>query len=258
MWRRLHSLLKRSLLRSWFLLPFAVALLLVSTRVWKPQFLIVPPQLTGFVDNTEFVLPILLAAVCSFILPDPYEVELGLVCGVRTTKLAFSKFIPILLYSLISIFIMLIFYRYKPYDLTLYNLHIPIFVPENYKIYLAVSFFVTILFFTSLYYFIRVLTRNCYIPIIICLFLQFVLYNQYIEIKKGSSDIKYCLVDPFISGYILSDELPNAFAEQFTDLKYLHNAWTYNRILFFVLSLVLLGAAYLLLRREKLHKGFGD
>ena len=34
--------------------------------------------------------------------------------------------------------------------------------------------------------------------------------------------------------------------------------WTHNRILFFFLSLVLFGASYLLLRREKLHENLGD
>lgn len=250
-------MIKRSLFRSVFLIPIALALLIFSTYVWQPQPLIVPPQESGFMDNVEIVFPILLVIFCSFILPDSYEIELGLTCGYKTSKLAFVKFIPILLYSLISVFIILLFYRYIPYE-GQFRPHIPIYVPDNFKMYVAVSFFVTVLFFASLFFFVRILTRNCYIPIIVCVFLEFSLSMFHNDIKEGIRDIRYCLVDPFISTYILSDEIPNAYAERYAELSLMHNAWTYNRILFFVLSLLLLGVTYLLLRREKLHKGFGE
>ena len=78
------------------------------------------------------------------------------------------------------------------------------------------------------------------------------------NIQKGISDIKLCIVDPFISSYMLGDIVPNAMAEQYVDLPVLQNAWTYNRLIFLGITVVLLVVTCLLLRREKLHKGFGD
>ncbi len=113
-------------------------------------------------------------------------------------------------------------------------------------------------FILVLFCFIRVITRNCYAPLFICVFFDSFFSMTSKEIQKGTCDIKLCIVDPFISTYMLSDNVPDAMAEQFTDLTALQNAWTYNRLLFFALGAVLLIGTYFLLRREKLHKGFGD
>lgn len=250
-------MLKRSMYRSLFYFPIMVTLLLFSTYIWVPSHLIVPLPMMGFVDNTEGVLPILLVIFCSFILPNRYEIELSLTCGVKTTRLAYYRIIPILVYALAAIFLMLPFYQYTPYDGDT-RPHIPIYVPEHFKGYLVVSFLVTTLFFVALFFFFRVLTRNCYVPVVLSLLMESVFYGLCKNIQSGFTDIKYCLVDPFISIYILGDTVPDALAAKYADLSYLVGAWTHNRILFFVLALLLFGATWLLLRREKMHKGFGD
>ena len=62
--------------------------------------------------------------------------------------------------------------------------------------------------------------------------------------------LEYAIVDPFISTYFIG----NGVARK----EGLGKIWTHNRILFFFLSLVLFGASYLLLRREKLHENLGE
>ena len=58
------------------------------------------------------------------------------------------------------------------------------------------------------------------------------------------------LMDPFISSYFIGDTIPNQLG-----IPYM---WTINRLLFLVLSAVLLLATYLLLRRETLHRHIGE
>ena len=249
----------RSYRRSVLVIIPAMAILLFASSVWIEQPLITPLPQTDFMCNVETTVPIFLIAVCSFLLHDPFEVELGLVCGTSTAKLALSKFLPILSYSLLSAFTIMALYKYQPYTpAPTDRIVIPIYVPDNYRLYMAVSFFVTVMFFASLFFFLRVLTRNCYIPIILGVFIHLTAYNFYYSIHNGETSIKGSLIDPFVSAYFLGNEVPNAFAEQYSDLTILKNAWTNNRILFFALSLLLLGATYLLLQREKLHQGFGE
>lgn len=248
----------RSLRRCWPLVPLAVAFLLFTTFVWLPQPLIVPADISGFVNNVEGTLPLLLLACFSFLLPDTYEIELGLTCGVSTAKLAFSKAMPLVLYTILSAWVFLLFYQYTPYTSTDFPIVIPIWVPENFKWYLFVSFAVTVLFFAALFLLIRVITRNCYVPIGVGMFFFVVLYAFYKDVHSLSRDIRWCLIDPFISAYFVGNEVPNAYAARYADLAILHNAWTYNRLLFLGLALLLFGASYLLLRREKLHKTFRD
>ena len=154
-------------------------------------------------------------------------------------------------------YILLFVYRFIPYEGT-YKPRIPINIPENFKIYTAVSFFVTTFFFFALFCFLRVIIRNCYAPIFLCMFANKYFYDMSKLIQKGTKDIRLSLVNPFISDYILGDTVPNAYAKQVEGMEIMKNAWTYNRIGFFVLGVVLLVVTYLLLRREKLHKGFGD
>ena len=251
-------MLSRSLKRYLFLIPAAIALLLFSTDVWFPQPVIVPLPHIGFIDTTEGVIPLLLLLVLSFTLHDNYEIELGLVCGVRTTKLAFSKAFPIILYTLFSTWIIILCHRYVPYTSEEYKIYIPIYVPENYKIYLLISSFVTILFFSVLFFFLRVLVRNCYVPVVVGLFLIITFDSFNLKIRGGDISPAKCWMDPFISTYFIGDTIPNAMAEHYTDLTSLANAWTYNRLTFFALAILLLVATWLLLRREKLHEGFGD
>ena len=250
-------MLIRSLKKSIFILPFTFLFLAFSSYVWLPGPLITPYELFGFFDYTEMGLPTVLIALCCFILPNKYEIELSLVCGTKTTKLFFAKAIPVLLYTLIPMYILLWVYRFIPYEGT-YKPRIPINIPENFKIYAAVSIFVTTFFFFSLFCFLRVIMRNCYAPIFLCMFANKYFYDLSKQIQKGAEDIRKSLVNPFISNYMLGDTVPNAYAEQMEGMEIMRNAWTYNRIGFFVLGVVLLVVTYLLLRREKLHKGFGD
>ncbi len=250
-------MLKRSFRRSGYLLFFAVVVLVVATYVWYPSPLIVPWEETGFVDSTEDVFALLLAVFCSFLLPNRYEIELSLTCGYPTSRLAFSRLLPVLVDTLAGAFLTLALYRYTSYN-GMNKPHIPIVIPEHMKAYLAVSFLVTALFFTALFFFVRVLVRNCYLSVACCLFLERLFSAMGKSVQQGVADITRCRFDPFISVYMISDKLPNALAEQYTELSGLAHVWTYNRILFFVLALLLFGAAYLVLQREHLHKGFGE
>lgn len=250
-------MLSRSLKKSTWLMLICIGFLLFSSYIWYPGHLITPYQLVGFFDNVEMAVPTVLIAFCCFILPNKYEIELSLVCGTSTPKLFFSKAIPVFLYTLIPTYVIIALYKYIPYDGE-FKPKIPIFVPENFKAYAAVSLFVTVFFFFALFCFFRVILRNCYVPIFLCMFVNSYFYNLSKQIQKGITDIRQSLINPFVSSYLLGDAVPNAYAEQVEGMEIMKNAWTYNRIGFFVLGVVLLFVTYLLLRREKLHKGFGD
>ena len=71
------------------------------------------------------------------------------------------------------------------------------------------------------------------------------------RIHSGSEDIRHCLYDPFISNYFMGDTV-------LTEYYRVGPLWTYNRLLFFGLAVVMLVATFFLLRREKLHQGFND
>ena len=250
-------ILIRSLKKTLLVFPLVLLLLAFTAQIWEPSFLITHPKFAGYIEKTEVIVPFILVLLCSFILPDKNEIELALVCGVSTSKLFLYKALPIYLCTLLPSYVILALYEYTPYDGPVYE-RIPIYIPENFKFYLAISLFVSITFFFVLFCFIRVITRNCYAPLFICIFLSSFFSMTSKNIQKGISDIKICLVDPFISSYMLGNEVPNAMAEQYVDLTILKNAWTYNRLIFLVITVVLFVITYLLLKREKLHKGFGD
>ena len=250
-------ILIRSFKRAILIFPLALAILAFTTQIWEPSFLITHPKFAGYVEKTEVIVPLILVLLCSFILPDTNEIELAIVCGVSTEKLFLYKSLPIYLCTLLPSYVILVLYKYIPYDGPAPQ-WIPIYVPENFKFYLAISLFVSITFFFVLFCFIRVITRNCYAPLFICMFLGTFFSMTSKDIQKGIYDIKFCFIDPFISSYMLGNEVPNAMAEQYVDLTVLKNAWTYNRLIFLGITIVLLVVTCLLLRREKLHKGFGD
>ncbi len=250
-------MLTRSFKKSLLFIPIALAFLTFSSYIWVPGWLITPFELAGFFDNVEMAIPTLLIAFCCFILPSKYEIELSLVCGTKTSKLFFLKALPIFIYTMIPTYIVLALFKYTPYEGE-YRPRIPIYIPDNYKLYVAVSLFVTVFFFFALFLFFRVLMRNCYAPIFLCMFANKYFYDLSKQIQKGTEDIRKSLVNPFISSYILGDTVPNAYAEKVEGMEIMRNAWTYNRIGFFAIGVVLLVVTYLLLRREKLHKGFGD
>ena len=218
--------------------------------------LIVPPKHIGYLDRTELVIAVLMLPVFSFLLPNKFEIELSLSCGTSTVKLFFTKAFASLIYTVIPALVFIFLYQYEPYS-GKDRPKIGIFIPENYKVYMIVSVLVTILFFFALFCFLRVLLRNCYAPILVGLAIYSLAYNTCKNIQNGV-DIERCLYDPFISVYMMGDTVPNNIATQYPELGVVANAWTYNRLIFFGISVVLLVATYIMLRREKLHRGFGD
>ncbi|MBO5981922.1 MAG: hypothetical protein J6Q24_05700 [Clostridia bacterium] len=116
---------------------------------------------------------------------------------------------------------------------------------------MAISAFVTVLFFASLFLFTRVATKNCYAPVGLGILAFTIFNNMNTNIHSGYEDIRKCLIDPFLSNYFLGDTV-------LTEYYRVGPLWTYNRLLFFGLAVVMLVVTYLLLRREKLHQGFND
>ncbi len=253
-------LFKRNL-KIYIAIPLVLmGLLLFTSRVWQPQSVICPLPLNSFSDYVENPTVLTVLVLVSFLLHDNYEIELALVCGVKTSRLTIMKFLPVLIYSLIPSALIYLLHRYIPFENTngQYKIRIPIHVPDNYKIYLIISLIITVLFFASLFLFIRVLTRNCYITVGIGLFISVIFDSMNQGIRGRSSHIGLSLFDPYISSYFIGDTVPKWFQESFSDLTYMSHAWTVNRLIFFAASLILFTASYFLLRREKLHEGFGE
>ncbi len=247
----------RSLRRSYPLLIVVTLLLVYFTYYYVEGPLIVPPKELGFIDRTEICLTVIMIPIFAFLLPNKFEIELSLTCGMSTSKLFLSKAITSFVYTAIPAFVFVFLYRYIPYDgknKTVFA----IYVPEDYRLHMVVSMAVTLLFFFALICFVRVLSRNCYTPILVGLFVHFTASANCKSIQAGGTAVKKCIFDPFISVYFMGDDIPNLIVEQHPQLGVIHNAWTYNRLIFFGISVVLLIATYIMLRREKLHRGFGD
>lgn len=233
---------------AWYLVA-AVILLVMVTRVWEPQPLLTPEPWSSFLKNCERMLPLLLLIPISFLLANDYEIELGLVCGVRNAKLMLAKFVPIVCYTLLGMATVILLYRYIPFDemnLTNFQEVIELLVPSTYRLYMLVSGVVTLVFFAALFLFIRVVCRNVYLPVGIGMFLCAVFDSFNSSIGLGQTDIRFSLVDPFISTYFLGNAAPQQYA--------LGDVWTYNRLLFFTLAILLLAASYAILRRDGLHQ----
>lgn len=247
-------MLRRFLWRYKTLIVILFPLLIFITRVWQPQYLIVPKPLVGFVEYTELSIPLMLLLPISFLLHNRFEIELGLVCGISTNKLIFSKFVPIWLYSIVSHLAVIILYRYKPFSaFDQYRPIIPIFVPDNFKLYLIISAIVTVSFFSSLFLLFRVLSRNMYIAVCLGLFVYIGFQSLNTSISNGIIDIRQALFDPFVSTYFVGNEVPNAISS-----ISVNNLWTLNRIIFLVIASINILLSYLFLRAEKLHHSFGD
>lgn len=247
----------RSLRRSWPLIIVVTLLLTYFTHYFLEGPLIVPPNDLGFIDRSELRIAAIMIPIFAFLLPNKFEIELSLTCGMSTTKLFFSKALSSMLYTAIPTFVFIFLYRYIPYEGGTKSMF-PLYVPENYKIYMIISMAVTLLFFFSLICFVRVLSRNCYAPVIVGLFVHYTAENNCKNIQSGRRAVKECIIDPFISNYFIGNDVPNAIVEQHPQLGLISNAWTCNRLIFFGISVVLLIATYIMLRRENLHRGFGD
>lgn len=244
----------RNLKKNFYVFPLFLIFLLFSCRVWEAQPLIVPLPNLGFIDYTEVISPLMILIPISFSLYNKYEIELGLVCGFKTTKLMIAKIASILIYAFFSLYAMIVLYSYKPFEvMNGEKIIFPIAIPANYKLYMFLSVTVTVIFFTAVYLFLRVITRNCFIPVGIGLLIYLVFSGINQNIHYGMKSISLCLFDPFISNYFLGNEVPNIL-----QIASIHNIWTYNRLLFAGIAVLLFVLTYLLLRREKLHEVSGD
>ena len=252
-------MLRKTFKSSLYVVPITVVTILFATHFWIPNYLIAPPPYSGFAYQLESSIAILLIVFYTFLLTNRFEIELGLVNGYCTLKLATMKVIPVYIYSIVTVLMTIPLYQYKAFDVESgYSARIPISVPDNHRTYMLISILVTVTFFSSLYFFIRVLMRNCYLPVIPDLLLVTLFFGLNERIIKGYSDIRMSLVDPFISSYFMGNSVPNKIAEKYPEMFLLRNAWTNNRIIFLSFSLLLLVSTVFLLRREKLHRGIGD
>lgn len=240
----LRTLKKQVLL--FFLTLFILA---VALRIWEPSYLIAALPQVGFFDYADTLAVFILIMPVSFLLYDSYEIELGLVCGVRTSKLLLEKFAALLIHVLLASFVTVGLYRYK--EFVGVSKIIPIYIPEHYKVYMLISVFVVALFFASLLCLLRVASKNAFAPIGLGILIYTIFYGFNYDIHSGTRDIRLCLFDPFLSNYVLGDKV-------LTEYYKVGPLWTYNRLLFFGLAVGMLGVTYILLRREKLHQGFHD
>lgn len=246
----------RAFRKSIFYMFIVTAVMAVGSRFWHAQHLIVPLPNTGYIDNTELAIPLLLVFPLSFILYDNFEIELSLVCGVKTAKLMLTKALAYFIYGVIPMVVLVFLFKYQEFvPAKGTKMIIPVHVPDNYRVYMLISMLVTMFFFAAVTVFFRVLSRNCYVPVVVGMFLHTTFSTINDSIRRGMIDIRRCIFDPFISNYIISDHIPN---NHYSNIPEMHNVWTYNRLLFFGIGAVLLVLSYILLRREKLHEGFGE
>ncbi|MBQ7336928.1 MAG: hypothetical protein IJW40_00575 [Clostridia bacterium] len=235
----------------WFLVLILIPVYAFVTSIWFDSALFMPYPSVGFSGNIEQFLPLILLIPLAFMLPDRSEIELGMVCGVRTSRMVFTRFIAIAVYTYLTVALMILLFRYTPYIPDEYTqILIPIVVPAHYKLYMLASGAVSLLFFGALLLFLRVLCRNCYIPVGIGLFIHIIFKAMSDDIQEGNRALRYASFDPFISTYILGNEVPRMYS--------MPHLWTLNRLLFLSLALILFIVTYLLLRRERLHESFGD
>ncbi len=243
----------------------ATALLLLMVKPWEEHWIMTAPGRNGDIfSSTEFIIPFVALIPVSFLLYNNYETELALINGVSTAKLMFCKFFACIVATILPLMLVILPLREKYYYELPKRITIPIHVPENYKLYLLFSAFVTVLFFASMFLLIRVALRNCYVPVGLAL-LVFSLFNtRHMAIHSLSVPFKNALFDPFITRYLMGDTVANAGFTYIDSAEVVHtiapfpHLWTYNRLMFLGIALLFIGISYILLRREKLHESFGD
>lgn len=247
----------RAFKKSAFYLFILAAVLAVVTRIWDAQPLIAVRPSMGFIDYLESTVILILLIPVSFLLYNTYEIELGLTCGVKTSKLMLSKFLAFYIFTLFVVFMLIFSYRYTPFEIREgMSVVVPIYVPDSYKIYVLISSFVTVTFYAALFLLSRVLLRNCYAPIVIGLAVTSAFGGLNEKILKGIVDIKLSIFDVYISSYFVGNEMPNRLTKE--GIKGIENVWTYNRLIFFGLAVLMFLITWFLLRREKLHEGLGE
>lgn len=246
-------LIKYSLKHTYFCFP--IALVALAVTMGKLEHLpLMAPSLGGLVGCLENTSAVAMIAFVAFMFNSRYEIELSLVCGVKTTRLFLTRLTFSVLYTIAAMFIILGLYEYIPYPGMLAAGQVRFYAPPDYKLYVAVSMVITVLFFTAVTAFLRAVFRNCHLAFFGGIIIHSVCYDINKSIDFGFAPITKSRIDPFMSSYILGDEIPRTEVS----LGLSPNAWTYNRLLFLGLTVVLFVTTYLLLRRENLHKGFTE
>lgn len=240
----------------------ASALLLLMVKPWKEHWILTAAGNNGGIFySTEFIIPFVVLMPVSFLLYNNYEIELAMINGVSTAKIMFCKFFACIVTTMLPLLIVILPLREKYYYIAPEKITIPLHIPQNYKVYLLISAFVTVLFLASLFLLIRVVLRNCYVPVGLAILVFSLFSTRNTNISFLTVPFENALFDPFITRYLIGDTVAN---EGFTVLATgevvppFPHLWTYNRLLFLGIALLLIGISYLLLRREQLHESFGD
>lgn len=239
------------------------AILLFSTQTWAEQWILTLPGVNCFFSSSEMIIPFVVLLPVSFLLYDNYEIELALINGVTTMRLMLCKFFATVIATLIPLIAVTLPLREKLYWWPPENVTIPIEdgIPTHYRLYFIFSGIVTVLFFASLFLLIRVILRNCYAPVGLGILIFSLFQTQSQDIHFLARPLKSALFDPFITRYLIGDKWANegftvpATGEVIAPVPHL---WTYNRLFFFGIAVVLIAISCALLRREKLHESFGD
>ncbi len=247
-------MLIRSFKRS---VPFFVCVWIFMMRTFT-----IDPNAFKFIGAFEGLLPLLLVPVCAFMLHDRTEIELAMVCGTRTSKLFFSKVIPMITYTVIPCaFFSLVFKSRIDREIDFSRLKKTViydFIPEDYRLCAALSVAVTAIFIFAVYSLIRVITRNCYITMLVGFGTGIAIQSFRNTLGVSHGNLTNCLFDPMINTYFIGNSVPNAYAEKFPELASMANIWTYNRLFFLGLSAVIFLITHLILRYEKLHQGLSE
>ena len=251
----------RSLWKTKYYFLIATALLALTTQLWERHWILTDPGVNNFFMSCELLVPFLVLLPVSFLLYDNYEIELGLINGVSTLKLALCKFFSTVVATLIPLVASCLLVRSKVYWCKPSSIVIPLTVPEHFQLYLALSAVVTTLFFASLFLLLRVVLRNCYAPVGLGILVFTLFQPRMQDICSLNLPFSQALFDPFITRYLIGDAVANAgFTVEATGqvVDPFPHLWTYNRLLFVGLAVVILAVTCILLRREKLHESFGD
>lgn len=252
----------RSLWKTKYYFLAATAILLLTTQIWNAKWILTEPGQTCFFSTAEAIVPFIVLLPVSFLLYDNYEIELALINGVTTLRLMLYKFFATVIATLLPLLAVTLALREKYYLIPEF-VTIPIEggVPERYRLYFLISGFVTVVFFASLFLFLRVVLRNCYAPVGLGILVYSLFQTRNTDIHNLTLPFKSALFDPFITRYLIGDKIANeGFTSTMTGevVAPFPHLWTFNRLLFFGLAVVLLAVTCILLRREKLHESFGD
>ena len=221
--------------------PLTFVTAAIVSLLWLPRPVILPFPLVGFVGALEAVLPVIISLPLSFLVHDKSSIELALVHGLDTLHLFFTHLLSALFWIQLAFGAVVLCYRAAPMtEDQLAQMTIPPLLPDTLRMHMFISIIVSVLFFASLVFFLRVVLRNCYVPMVGVLLTFTLFYERSRSLRmRGLHALRGALFDPYISSYIIGDRVP---------IKYGFGS------LFFDISLILLFASALILRRERMHE----